>query len=112
METRLSFRLRELRKSSSLTPLQVIKKLKEHNIDYSEQSVYKWEEGNVIPPLNIIVALSKIYHCHISYLIGDEDKELRKLSANEIVTLRLFRADFLFRSIANALMTMVDKNIY
>ena len=57
METRLSFRLRELRKSSSLTPLQVIKKLKEHNIDYSEQSVYKWEEGNVIPPLNIIVAL-------------------------------------------------------
>ena len=29
METRLSFRLRELRKSSSLTPLQVIKKLKE-----------------------------------------------------------------------------------
>lgn len=110
METKLSFRLRELRKSFSLSPSQVVQKLKEEDIDYSEQSVYKWEEGSVIPPLNIIVALSKIYQCHISYLIGDEDKELRKLSANEIVALRLFRADFLFRSIVNGLMTMIDRH--
>ena len=111
METRLSFRLKELRKSLSLSPSQVIKKLEAYNIKYSEQSVYKWEEGSVIPPIEAIGALSDIYKCNISYLIGDEDKELRKLSANEIVTLRLFRADFLFRSLVCGLMTMLDRHI-
>ena len=78
METTLSTRLRALRKSLSMTPLQVINLLKKNNIVYSKQSIYKWEQGVIVPKLETIKELSKIYDCNISYLIeGKKYKYLR-----------------------------------
>ena len=83
MVTRLSTRLKELRRISSLTTSEVIKELKSSNLDYSEQSIYKWEQGSAVPSVNIIIALAKIYKCNISYLLDEDDKELNRVTTNE-----------------------------
>lgn len=111
MVTRLSTRLKELRRISSLSTAQVIKELKNSNLDYSEQSIYKWEQGNSIPSVDIIIALAKIYKCNISYLLDEEDKELNKVTINESIILKQFRNDYLFRCITNLLMRMSSRNI-
>lgn len=100
METRLSLRLKQLRKSFGLSPSQVIKKLKSFDLDFCDQSVYKWESGKSTPSIKTLKALAKIYCCHISYLVEEEECKLVRLSPKEIFLLKIFRTDFLFRSIA------------
>ena len=109
MVTRLSTRLKELRRISSLSAAEVIKELKNSNLDYSEQSIYKWEQGSVVPSISIIIALAKIYNCNISYLLDEDDKELNRVTTNESIILKQFRNDYLFRCIANLLMRMLNR---
>ena len=111
MVTRLSTRLKELRRISSLSAAEVIKELKNSDLDYSEQSIYKWEQGSAIPSINIIIALAKIYKCNISYLLDEDDKELSKVTANESIVLKQFRNDYLFRCVTNLLMRMSARKI-
>ncbi len=109
METRLSIRLKTLRKSQSLNPSQVVKRLKQYDYEYSTQSIYKWEEGSTIPPLNILYALSKIYNCGISYLLSEEIEEYKQIGPKEAIVLRLFRTDFLFRNILSMIIKFIDR---
>ena len=109
METKLSIRLRTLRRSIHLSADEVIERLKENNLDYSEQSLYKWEQGNIIPTITTLCALAKIYHCNISYLISEDELEFKKVSSYEMLILRLYRTDFLFRSTVGQLMCFVSK---
>ena len=111
MVTRLSTRLKELRRISSLSTAEVIKELKNSDLDYSEQSIYKWEQGNSIPSIDVIIALAKIYKCNISYLLDEEDKALNRVTANESIVLKEFRNDYLFRCIANLLMRMATRKV-
>ena len=110
METRLSVRLKSLRKSQQLSPSQVVKRLKDVDLDYSSQSIYKWEEGQSIPPLNTLYALAKIYNCNICYLIDDEDGYFAKISPYDANILRLFRTDFLFRGIISLIAKLIERN--
>ncbi len=110
METRLSIRLKELRKSQQLSPTQVVKKLQEINLNYSSQSIYKWEEGESIPPANTLYELAKIYNCNICYLVDDEDGSFAKISPYDANILRLFRTDFLFRSILSLIAKLIERN--
>ena len=111
MVTRLSTRLKELRRIASLSTTEVIKELKHSNLDYSEQSIYKWEQGNAVPSINIIIALAKIYKCNISYLLDEDEKELNKVTNNESIILKQFRNDYLFRCIANLLIRMSNRKV-
>ena len=104
METRLSLRLKTLRKEFSLSPSQVVNKLKKINFNYSEQSVYKWEQGKSIPPLD-----TTIYNCSISYLLVDESENYKKVNSSDIKVLKLFRTDFLFRSILSLMVRLLNK---
>ena len=76
MENKISIRLRTLRKQLSLSAKQVINLLSKVNQKYSLQTLYKWEEGSVMPSLNTLKELSKIYGCNISYLIDGENTRL------------------------------------
>ena len=109
METKLSTRLRLLRKSIYLSTSEVIDKLKEESLDYCEQSLYKWEEGYAIPSITTLYALAKIYHCNISYLIADAELEFKEVPSYERIILRLYRTDFLFRSTVGQLMRYINK---
>lgn len=110
METKLSTRLKALRKNESLTVSEVVRLLYENNLDYSEQSVYKWEEGSSVPSVRTLYILAKIYNCPISFLVADDHVNFKKINPHELLILRLFRTDFLFRSTASLLMRLIDRN--
>ena len=99
MENKISIRLKTLRKQLSLSAKQVITLLSKANHNYSLQTLYKWEEGSVIPNLNALKELSKIYGCNISYLMDGENFEYKRLSPSENYLLNIYRTDFLFRSL-------------
>lgn len=99
MNSTLSIRLKTLRKSLSLTTLQVTKLLKKNNLNYSEQSIYKWEQGSSVPSIDILKVLAKIYDCNISYLIEGKKYKYLRVSQRECKLLDTYRTDFLLRSI-------------
>lgn len=109
METKLSIRLKALRKGVSLSASNVIERLQDNNLDYSEQSLYKWEQGAVTPSIKTLYALSKIYKCSISYLISNENLKFKKINDYEIAILRLYRTDFAFRNTVGQLMRYISK---
>ena len=51
-------------------------------LNYSDKSVSKWERGDGLPDLNILIKLSKIYHVTLDELVGEEvaPKKLNILS--------------------------------
>lgn len=100
METKLSIKLKSLRKENNFRIEKVLSKLKAENFSYSKQSVYKWEDGSSVPDIDVLQALAKIYHVNTGYLLDDNDTTLKNLTPSEIFILRLYRNDFLFRSIA------------
>lgn len=110
METTLSLRLKTLRKSLSMTPLQVVRLLKKNNLTYSEQSIYKWEQGNAIPRLETLKELSKIYNCSLSYLIEGKKYKYLRISPTENILLNTYRTDFLFRSILTQIINKLNRN--
>lgn len=108
METRLSIRLKTLRKSLSMSTSQVVKLLKRNNTLYSEQSIYKWEQGNAIPSLDTLKQLSKIYNCNISYLIEGKKYKYLRISPIENNLLNIYRTDFLFRSVLTQILKRIN----
>lgn len=109
MENKLSERLRVLRKSAFMSVTDVVKLLKENGLDYSEQSIYKWEQGNAIPSVNTLHILARIYQCNFSYLIADDDVQFKKISDKDLSILRHFRKDFLFRNTISQLIRLIDR---
>lgn len=99
MDNKISIRLKTLRKQLSLSAKEVIILLSKVNHNYSLQTLYKWEEGSVVPSLNTLKELSKIYGCNISYLIDGENFEYKRLSPSENYLLNIYRTDFLYRSL-------------
>lgn len=106
MRTRLSIKLKSLREAQSLNGIDVIKKLKNYGANYSLGAIYKWEDGTAKPNLEILLALSKIYHCDISYLIEERNLTYKNLTTSEIFYLHQYRNDFLFKSIAVQIMRL------
>ena len=109
MVTRLSTRLKELRRISSLSATEVIKELKNSDLDYSEQSIYKWEQGNAIPRFETLKVLSKIYGCNISYLIEGKKYKYLHITPCEYQMLNIYRTDFLFRSILTQIINKLSR---
>ena len=110
METRISTRLKALRKNLSLSSTQVIKLLSKENISYSIQTIYKWEEGSMIPSFETLKALSKIYNCNISYLLDGKEYECKRITPVENTLLTIYRTDFLFRSISTMIIKLIERD--
>ena len=54
------------RKSSDMTQLQVAEKL-----NYSDKAVSKWERGESLPDISVLVALAKLYDVTLDYLVTE-----------------------------------------
>ncbi len=65
----LSENLVRLRKQNGITQSELGSKL-----NYSDKSVSKWERGDGVPDLSVIVQLSELYHVSIDELLGREKK--------------------------------------
>lgn len=55
------------RKASGLTQAELAEK-----INYSDKSISKWESGNGVPDVYILVRLAELFHVTVNDLIGDE----------------------------------------
>ena len=110
MSDLISVRLKSLRKQLTYSATKVIRLLSKIDKKYSVQTLYKWEEGSIIPSINTLQALSKVYGCSISYLIDGENFEYKRLTASERFLLNIYRSDFLFRSIAVQILKKLSRD--
>ena len=93
-----------------MTPSQVINLLKKNNLNYSNQSVYKWEQGNAIPKFETLKILSKIYDCNISYLVEGKKYRYLRITPCEYNLLNAYRTNFLFRSILTQIINKLNRS--
>lgn len=100
MDNKLGKKLKLLRKLNKLSAEQVITKLKSYNVNYSIQSLYKWEEGTSKPNVYILAYLSHIYKCTINYLLSEDEEYIEKLNGHELALIKYFRKDSNFRHIS------------
>lgn len=72
-----------LRKQKGMTQLDLAKK-----INYSDKAVSRWEKGEVLPDIETLQSLSKIFGVPLSYMIeSHQETELvkRKPTRNELI---------------------------
>lgn len=68
-------RLAALRKNEGLTQLQLAEKL-----NYSDKAVSKWERGEAIPDIGVLIDLSNLFGVTIDSLVKEEVKPVPKKS--------------------------------
>ena len=61
--------LAQCRKSAGLTQLQLAEKL-----NYTDKAVSKWERGESLPDLTVLVALSELYGVSVDYFVSEHKK--------------------------------------
>ena len=61
-----------LRRMANMTQLELAEKL-----NYSDKSVSKWEQGNGIPDVRILVQLAELFHVSVDDLVREHtEKEI------------------------------------
>jgi len=78
----LGTRIKQLRMSLGLNQIEFGKKL-----NVSKQSVSNWENGNIMPSIDILIKISTIFSVSADYLLGLDEKrtlDVSGLSENQI----------------------------
>ncbi len=65
----LGERIRQLRNAHNISQVQLADKL-----GVSKQSVSNWENGNIMPSIEMLVKISKLFGVSTDYLLGLDDK--------------------------------------
>lgn len=68
MKTLINIRIREARKESKLSQIDLADKCK-----VQQSCVSKWERGETLPDAEMIVMLCEIFHVSADYLLGIKD---------------------------------------
>lgn len=66
-----------LRQQAGLTQLQLAEML-----NYSDKAVSKWERGESIPDLRVLIQLAKIYHITIDDIVNEQPEKVVKPKIN------------------------------
>ena len=102
----ISKNLVKLRQNAKLTQLELANK-----IQYSDKSVSKWERGENLPDVEVLVKLSKIYDVSLNTFIETDEKKIipKKIKASSHTIISLLSAGlvFLVASIIFAILFMV-----
>lgn len=93
-------KLKTLRKENKLTAKDICEKLRLKNMQYSESSIYKWEEDKAEPDIYVLTELSKIFKASLPSILDAESLELHNLTPRETKILNYFRNDEDFMNIA------------
>ena len=75
----ISQNLVNLRQKSGMTQLQVAEK-----INYSDKSVSKWERGDAIPDIPVMIQLAKLYGVSIDEIVSKHERKEIKPKAKKI----------------------------
>ena len=103
-------KLKVLRNKNNLEIEQIKTILEKRNIKYSISTIYKWEEGDVLPSIEIVDILCNIYGCSISYLLEEDIVESKNLTACEIFLLEQYRYNQGFQKVANLIYNLYLKD--
>lgn len=57
-----------LRKENKMTQAELAEKL-----NYSDKSVSKWERGEALPDIEVIVKIAKLFNVSLDYIVSEED---------------------------------------
>ena len=89
----VSKNLSRLRQNAKLTQLELAQMIK-----YSDKSISKWERGESLPDLAVLVQLSKIYVVTLNSFIEKDEKKLisKKLKASSHTMISLLSAGLVF----------------
>lgn len=100
----ISKNLINLRQKSGMTQLQVAEK-----INYSDKSISKWERGDAIPDIPVMLQLAKLYGVTIDDIVSKhEKKDIKpkakkiKLSQHTVITIIAMSFVWFFATIAFA----------
>lgn len=93
-------KLKTLRKENNFTAKYICDKLHTKNYDYSEWSIYKWEENKSEPDIYVLVELAKILKASLSSILNTENFEVHNLTSKEMRLLDIFRNDENFMKLA------------
>lgn len=104
-------KLKVLRVKNNYDIEGIKKVLNKRNIKYSKSTIYKWEEGEVLPSVEVIDILCDIYGCNLSYLLENDIVENRNLTPCEIFLLEQFRYNECFRKIAEMIYKLYLKEL-
>ena len=66
----LSERLKEVREAQKLSQTEVAEKL-----GVSKQSIANWENGNIMPSIDMLIKISKYFNVSSDYLLGLNDRK-------------------------------------
>lgn len=77
LKERIAKKLIELRQSAGLTQLQLAEKL-----NYSDKAVSKWERGEAIPDIRVLIKLAEMYHIKIDDIVNAKCDEIIKPKMN------------------------------
>ena len=69
MKTTISERLRKTREKNNMTAAELARIL---SYD-SKSTIYMWERGESVPPINVLLELSAIWDVSVDYLLGNDD---------------------------------------
>lgn len=93
-------KLKSLRIKNDYDIEAIQKILNKRKVNYSVSTIYKWEEGGVLPSVEVVDILCEIYGCTLSYLFESDIVDNKNLTSCEIFLLEQFRYNDNFRKIA------------
>lgn len=68
----------ELRKENKMTQMELAEKLK-----YSDKAISKWERGESMPDVAVLVEIADIFSVTLDYLVREEHSERESISEDE-----------------------------
>lgn len=63
----------ELRKEHKLTQVELAEKL-----NYSDKAISRWERGDTLPDIDILLKICDLFNVNFDYLISNEDKRKKE----------------------------------
>lgn len=73
---RIKLERKAAKKTQEILAEEITKMIRSEK-EISQSTVASWESGKTIPPLNRLIAMSTIFGCDISYLLGDYPQRRR-----------------------------------
>ncbi|MCI9032236.1 MAG: helix-turn-helix transcriptional regulator [Clostridia bacterium] len=71
-------KIASLRRANKMTQAELAEKL-----NYSDKSVSKWERGEALPDIEVLVALSELFNVSLDYLVSDKEFKPQPLSKSQ-----------------------------
>lgn len=75
----IAHNLTALRKANHLTQLELAEKL-----NYSDKSVSKWEHGETLPSIEVLVEIAELFGVSLDYFVAEHDSDNTEIKSTHV----------------------------